>query len=40
MFDLITGREKHLPSHAAVPILLSTSAQAAVIGLVALIPIL
>jgi protein TonB len=39
MFDLITGREKHLPSHAGVPILLSTSAQAAVIGLVALIPI-
>ena len=40
MFELIAGREKHLPSHAAVPILLSTSAQAAVIGLVALIPIL
>jgi periplasmic protein TonB len=40
MFDLIEGREKHLPSHATVPILLSTSAQATVIAMVALLPIL
>jgi protein TonB len=40
MFDLIAGREKHLPSHATLPILLSTSAQAMVIALVALLPIL
>ena len=40
MFDLITGREKHLPSHPAAPILLSTFAQATVIAVVALIPVL
>ena len=40
MFDLIAGREKHLPSHATVPLLLSTSAQAAVIALIFVIPLL
>jgi protein TonB len=40
MFDLIAGREKHLPSHATVPLLLSTSAQAAVIALIFALPLL
>jgi protein TonB len=40
MFDLISGREKHLPSHPTAPILLSTFAQAMVIAVIALIPIL
>ena len=40
MFDLIAGREKHLPSHATVPLLLSTLAQGTVIALVALLPLL
>ncbi len=40
MFDLIAGREQHLPSHATVPIVLSTAVQAAVIALIALIPVL
>jgi periplasmic protein TonB len=40
MFDLIAGREKHLPSHATVPLLLSTSAQAAIIASIAVVPLL
>jgi protein TonB len=40
MFDLIAGREKHLPSHATFPILLSTSAQAIVVGSIVLLPML
>jgi periplasmic protein TonB len=40
MFDLITGREKHLPSHPTAPILLSTFAQAMLIAVIALIPML
>ena len=40
MFDLIAGREKHLPSHATVPLLLSTVAQGTVIAIVALLPLL
>jgi protein TonB len=40
MFDLIVGRETHLPSHATVPLLLSTSAQAAIIGAVFALPLL
>jgi protein TonB len=40
MFDLIAGREKHLPSHATVPILVSTSIQATAVALVILLPIL
>ena len=38
MFDLIAGREKHLPSHATVPLLLSTWLQATVIALVRITP--
>jgi protein TonB len=40
MFDLIAGRERHLPSHATVPLLFSTFAQASVIALVAVLPLL
>jgi protein TonB len=40
MFDLITGREKHLPSHATLPILMSTFAQATLIGVIVALPIL
>jgi protein TonB len=40
MFDLIEGREKHLPSHAAGPIVFSTLAQATVVALVLLLPYL
>jgi len=40
MFDLIEGREQHLPSHATLPIALSTIAQATVVALVLLLPYL
>ena len=40
MFDLIAGRETHLPSHPTAPILLSTIAQAMLIAVIALIPVL
>jgi protein TonB len=40
MFDLIAGREKHLPSHATAPLLLSTIVQGTIIALVALLPLL
>ena len=40
MFDLMAGQEKHLPSHPTVPILVSTSAQAMVIALIAMLPLL
>jgi protein TonB len=40
MFDLIAGRETHLPSHATVPLLLSTSAQVTVIGAIFALPLL
>ena len=40
MFDLIAGREQHLPSHATFPIVLSTAVQAAAIALIALLPLL
>ena len=40
MFDLIAGHEKHLPSHATVPLLLSTSAQATVVVLIVGLPLL
>jgi protein TonB len=40
MFDLIEGREKHLPSHATFPLLLSTSAQATVVALIVVLPLL
>jgi protein TonB len=40
MFDLIAGREKHLPAHPTLPILLSTSAQALIVGSILVIPML
>jgi protein TonB len=40
MFDLITGRETHLPSHPTAPILVSTFAQATLIAVMAIIPML
>jgi len=40
MFDLIAGREKHLPSHAGFPIILSTSAQVVVVGSILITPML
>jgi protein TonB len=40
MFDLITGRERHLPRHATLPIVASTFAQTIVIGLVVVLPML
>jgi protein TonB len=40
MFDLITGEAKHLPRHATLPILMSTTAQVVVVGLAIAIPIL
>lgn len=35
MFDLVTGKARHLPSHATLPILFSTTAQA-ILGVTAL----
>ena len=32
MFDLITGKARHLPSHSTLPIVISTTAQAAAIA--------
>ena len=40
MFDLITGREKHLPSHATLPILVSTTTQVIVVTLILVVPML
>jgi len=40
MFDLITGRAKHIPSHPGIPLLMSTTVQAVVIGLVVALPLL
>jgi protein TonB len=40
MFDLITGKAKHLPSHATLPIVLSTTAQATLLGTVLVLPVL
>ncbi len=40
MFDLIEGREKHLPRHATLPIVLSTVAQATVVAILLLLPYL
>jgi protein TonB len=40
MFDLIAGREKHLPSHATLPIVASTFAQIFFVGLVVILPTL
>jgi protein TonB len=40
MFDLITGTATHIPRRAGIPILVSTGAQAVVLGLVVLVPVL
>jgi protein TonB len=40
MFDLVTGKVRHLPSHATLPIMLSTTAQAAAVAAVLVIPAL
>jgi protein TonB len=40
MFDLVTGKAKHLPRHATLPILMSTMAQAVAVGTVLVIPLL
>jgi protein TonB len=40
MFDLITGKAKHLPSHATLPIVLSTTAQAVAVTAVLVVPAL
>jgi protein TonB len=40
MFDLIAGRERHLPSHATLPIVASTFSQTLVIALVVGVPML
>ena len=40
MFDLITGKAKHLPSHATLPIMLSTTAQATLLTTALVVPAL
>ena len=40
MFDLIVGRERHLPSHATLPIVASTFAQICFVGFVVILPTL
>jgi protein TonB len=40
MFDLVTGKARHLPRNPALPIVLSTAAQVIVLGLVVAIPVL
>jgi protein TonB len=40
MFDLVTGKAKHLPSHATLPIMLSTTAQAVAVASVLVLPAL
>jgi protein TonB len=40
MFDLIAGGERHLPSHATLPIVASTLGQVIVVGLVVILPTL
>jgi periplasmic protein TonB len=40
MFDLVTGKAKHLPSHAALPIVLSTTAQAVAVASLLVVPAL
>ena len=40
MFDLITGQARHLPRHQGVPILVSTTAQVLVAGVLLTIPYL
>jgi periplasmic protein TonB len=40
MFDLITGKARHLPSHATLPIFVSTTAQAIAVTSVLVLPAL
>ena len=40
MFDLVTGETRHIPNHNAVPLLISSIAEAAAIALVIALPIL
>ena len=40
MFDLVTGKARHLPSHPTLPIVLSTTAQAALATVALLVPAL
>jgi protein TonB len=40
MFDLITGKAGHLPSHATLPIIVSTTVQALAVATVLALPIL
>lgn len=40
MFDLVTGKAKHLPSHATLPIMLSTTAQATLLTAALVLPAL
>jgi protein TonB len=39
MFDLIAGQSKHLPSHPALPLVISTTLQAMVIGSIVAVPL-
>lgn len=40
MFDLVTGKASHLPSHSTLPIVISTTAQAAVAVAAVMVPVL
>ena len=40
MFDLVTGEARHLPRHATLPIMMSTTAQVFVVGAAIAIPLL
>jgi periplasmic protein TonB len=40
MFDLVTGKARHLPSHATLPIILSTTAQALAVTTILVLPAL
>ena len=40
MFDLVTGKARHIPQHATLPIVLSTTAQALALAAVIAIPML
>jgi protein TonB len=40
MFDLITGKARHLPSHAGLPIFMSTTAQALAVTAILVVPAL
>src|SRR5688572_8550428 len=40
MFDLVTGKARHLPSHATLPIFMSTTAQALAVTTILVLPAL